>query len=312
VENHWRPYVAVSGLIWRGNEVLFLHRVQPPILWVPPGGRVEAGEEPLGALRREIREETSLTDIEIVAPCIVEGGQHEGRDILFVDYVCRYISGDIRLDEREHDDWRWIDAAGRLALAEVEQHMAAGGEPYFLYRWPDQREKLALSHSPEHLRVGRLILDCLRPEERPAVVIRPARETDGPSLARNLYPPAEREAALAHLSFCLSHPNIERLLAVADDEVVGSAELSTNGAVGEIGGLVVHPFYRKRGIGRRLIEALLASARRRGLERVEIGVSPRETWLIAFYRRLGFAPARETRLPLAFGGDEVIYMAMKL
>ena len=66
----WRPFVAVSGLIWRGDEVLFLRRVQPPLVWAPPGGRVEAGEEPWGALRREIREETSLELVDVVAPCI--------------------------------------------------------------------------------------------------------------------------------------------------------------------------------------------------------------------------------------------------
>lgn len=155
----WQPAVAVSALIWRyDKEVLFLHRVQPPRIWVPPGGRVEAGENPVSALRREIREETGLEDVAILAPCIVEAGLHDGRDILFIDYVCIYRAGEVRLDPAEHDSFQWLDMA-RLESAEVRLSTAAGGELLYHYRWGE--EELILSHSPEQLRFSRRLLQCL-------------------------------------------------------------------------------------------------------------------------------------------------------
>ncbi len=155
----WQPAVAVSALIWRaGKEVLFLHRVQPPRIWVPPGGRVEAGETPISALQREIREETGLEDVAILAPCIVEAGLHDSQDILFIDYVCAYRAGEVRLDPAEHDGFQWLDMA-QLEAAEVHISLAAGGELLYHYRW--HKEELILSHSPEQLRFSRRLLQCL-------------------------------------------------------------------------------------------------------------------------------------------------------
>ncbi|HEX9010938.1 MAG TPA: (deoxy)nucleoside triphosphate pyrophosphohydrolase [Holophagaceae bacterium] len=55
----------VLALIWRGDR-LFLQRRDPagdvlPGHWELPGGKVEAGETPVEALHRELREEVALT-----------------------------------------------------------------------------------------------------------------------------------------------------------------------------------------------------------------------------------------------------------
>ncbi len=158
-KTYWRPVVAVSALIWRaGREVLFLHRLQPPRIWVPPGGRVEAGENPLAALHREIREETGLEDVRVLAPCIVEAGLHDGQDILFIDYVCQFQGGEIRLTPFEHDGFLWLDME-RLEQAEARLSAAAGGELLYHYRW--EEEELILSHSLEQLRFSRRLYQCL-------------------------------------------------------------------------------------------------------------------------------------------------------
>jgi len=150
--------VAVTGIIWRGDETLLLRRVQAPLLWVPPGGRMEAGEEPRGALRREIREETGLTDVQIIAPCIVEAGRHQGREMLFVDFVCACEVGESVLDPAEHDAGRWL-RLDELLRAETKEGEEAG-MPYTLYRWGAQ--ELRASHSLEQFLLSRRILECLR------------------------------------------------------------------------------------------------------------------------------------------------------
>jgi len=53
-------------------------------------------------------------------------------------------------------------------------------------------------------------------------------------------------------------------------------------------GMGVHPDYRGRGIGERLIRAALGAARAAGFERIELSVYGRNTRAAALYRRVGF------------------------
>jgi GNAT superfamily N-acetyltransferase len=55
----------------------------------------------------------------------------------------------------------------------------------------------------------------------------------------------------------------------------------------EVGGLVVHPDYRRRGIARRIVERIAETASSMGLEMLEISVRG-ETPAEEVYRRLGF------------------------
>ena len=73
-----------------------------------PGGRIQEGEQDLTeALRREVREETSL-EIEVGDPFTTWlSGRHGG--VYLVGYRCRYLSGEVTLSE-EHVDFRWVDS----------------------------------------------------------------------------------------------------------------------------------------------------------------------------------------------------------
>lgn len=54
---------VVAGLIWRDGKILVCQRTrhQPmPLKWEFPGGKIEEGEQPRDALRRELEEELGI------------------------------------------------------------------------------------------------------------------------------------------------------------------------------------------------------------------------------------------------------------
>ena len=83
------------------------------------------------------------------------------------------------------------------------------------------------------------------------------------------------------------------LVAVRDDELVGLVNLGLRGREAWIGGLGVIPGERRRGTGRRLMEAVHEEARVRGAERVWLEVIVENTQAVALYEQLGYAHVRE-------------------
>lgn len=112
---------------------------------------------------------------------------------------------------------------------------------------------------------------------------------DGPLPERDAYAAEAAAWARAHAD---SHVP---LVAVAGDEVVGMAWLAIQARVptplalerrsGDLQSCYVVPEHRGAGLGRRLAEAVLAEARRRGLEHVTVHASPDS---IPVYERAGF------------------------
>jgi 8-oxo-dGTP diphosphatase len=57
---------VVAGLIWREGKILICQRTrhQPmPLKWEFPGGKIEEGEQPRDALRRELDEELGIAAV---------------------------------------------------------------------------------------------------------------------------------------------------------------------------------------------------------------------------------------------------------
>ncbi|MDQ3610696.1 MAG: (deoxy)nucleoside triphosphate pyrophosphohydrolase [Actinomycetota bacterium] len=97
---------VVGAALVRDGRVLASRRTEPPHLaglWEFPGGKVEAGESDVEALRRELREE-------LVVEAAV--GARLGPDVLLGDtgvlrvYLCRLLSGEPAL--LDHDAHRWL------------------------------------------------------------------------------------------------------------------------------------------------------------------------------------------------------------
>jgi 8-oxo-dGTP diphosphatase len=85
-----------------------------PLLWEFPGGKIEDGESPREALRREILEELGLS-IEVGAAVAVGTSVEEGRTIRLEVFRARRLGGELAL--KEHRAFRWL---GPEELTEVE------------------------------------------------------------------------------------------------------------------------------------------------------------------------------------------------
>jgi ribosomal protein S18 acetylase RimI-like enzyme len=128
-------------------------------------------------------------------------------------------------------------------------------------------------------------------------IVRPARLDDAHSLHRHCYPEQAYNDVRDYLAWCLRQAGkgwIVRLVAEVDGQAVGNAQLTRWGESGEIGSLVVSPGYRRCGLARKLLVALIEEAHRRGLETLELRAWEGQTALLAFYERMGFCRVEET------------------
>ena len=91
--------------------------------WDFPKGRVEAGESPIDAARRETREETTLNDLEFAWGEQYRDTAPYGREKKVARYFVARTSTEAitlpvnpELGKPEHHEWRWVDwdTAGQL------------------------------------------------------------------------------------------------------------------------------------------------------------------------------------------------------
>jgi ribosomal protein S18 acetylase RimI-like enzyme len=128
------------------------------------------------------------------------------------------------------------------------------------------------------------------------MLIRPARLEDAEALHHHCYPEASLDDVREYLAWCLRQAEkgrILRLVAEVDGQAVGNAQLTVWEQVGEIGSVVVSEAYRRRGLAKRLLTALIVEARQRGLVALELGVSEEQAGILAFYQRVGFRRSQD-------------------
>ncbi len=94
------------------NRILILRR--PEGVWQFAGGRLEQGERWDDGLRREVREETGITDFEIVSILMVDNFEWQGNQLYSTYFFCRTHSDVIRLSA-EHVEYRWLDRTDDFA-----------------------------------------------------------------------------------------------------------------------------------------------------------------------------------------------------
>ncbi|MEI2685597.1 MAG: GNAT family N-acetyltransferase [Cypionkella sp.] len=94
------------------------------------------------------------------------------------------------------------------------------------------------------------------------------------------------------------------LLAIENDQALGSARLIVQGATGKIGRVCVLQAARGRGIGAALIHAAVARLQKTpGVAKAKLGA---QTHAIAFYQALGFTPVGEVYLDAGIDHQDMI------
>ena len=114
--------VAAVGSVLYEDKFLLLKRRNAPLIWGPPGGRLEEDEDPQDGLRREIDEECGL-QIEIIQAVDIWYGNFGHGKYLSLDYLCTTGSDQVRLSD-EHEAYQWASLddlrQGRPPLGQSE------------------------------------------------------------------------------------------------------------------------------------------------------------------------------------------------
>jgi len=102
------------------TRLLAARRTEPPALaggWELPGGKVDPGEEPVGALRRELREELG---VEVAVGDRVDGPLARGRWPLGTAYAMTVhlavVTKGTPAPIEDHDALRWLTAEDLYAV----------------------------------------------------------------------------------------------------------------------------------------------------------------------------------------------------
>jgi A/G-specific adenine glycosylase len=96
----------VAGMIWRGEDFLITNRTENALLgglWELPGGEIESNETPIGALRRQIKEECNM-DINIGKKVGYVKHAYSHFKLTLTLYQCQ-TQGSVKSVEKEY---RWI------------------------------------------------------------------------------------------------------------------------------------------------------------------------------------------------------------
>ncbi len=115
----------------RGGLVLVARRPEGVHLagtWEFPGGKIEAGEEPAAAARRELAEETGLRGGEI-EPLLVHAFDYPDRGVRLHVYLVLEPVGEVRMDGARA--WSWVALSDLASLRMPE----ANGPIVHALRW---------------------------------------------------------------------------------------------------------------------------------------------------------------------------------
>jgi predicted N-acetyltransferase YhbS len=114
---------------------------------------------------------------------------------------------------------------------------------------------------------------------------------------RHNFPPdfPSPDVASGLMDLLIAHPNFYSIVAELDGQIIGSNFLDERSKIGGLGPITVDPSAQTCGIGRRLMENVLARSREFGLEGVRLVQAGYNNQSLCLYTKLGF----RTREPLS-------------
>ena len=134
--DHHPPVRAVSAAIFHEGRFLLVRRGRAPArgLYAFPGGRIEPGETPAEAVRREVMEETGarVASIAHIVDLALSSEREEGRvEFILSVHSAAYAGGTIMAgDDADMALWLTLGEMAQLPLAgsvyEIAQRIAAG------------------------------------------------------------------------------------------------------------------------------------------------------------------------------------------
>ena len=116
------PEPIVGALILNDSgEILLVRQAKWKNRYCIPGGHVELNETIENAIKREIQEEVGL-NIEVVELLGVQDNIHSAefhkkKHFIFLDYLCKTSEKEVRLDNREAQEFLWIHPEQALDLS---------------------------------------------------------------------------------------------------------------------------------------------------------------------------------------------------
>lgn len=119
--------LVVAGALARGGRLLLARRTDDDPLagsWELPGGKVEPGETPEAALRREWREELAVDVLES-EPFAFASGAPGGRHVTLLAFLIRRVEGEPA--PAGVGELRWVrpEEAGLLPLLPADRPLVA-------------------------------------------------------------------------------------------------------------------------------------------------------------------------------------------
>jgi nucleoside triphosphatase len=107
------PEPTVGALIVNGlGEILLVKSYKWNGFWSVPGGHIEIGERSEDAVQREVKEEVGLNvqpvKILMIQQAIYPKNFLLRKHFIFIDYLCRSKTRDVRLDNREIQESKWL------------------------------------------------------------------------------------------------------------------------------------------------------------------------------------------------------------